>query len=141
MASVQNYQSHRHNPILTSIAYLLGMGALVWFIVAMQRDRSLVPGLILLALAVLVLAQISRTYTTRLQDRIIKLEMLTRCRDLLGPDAARTLARLKKPQIVALRFASDEELPALIERAEKESMSADAIKRAIKTWRPDWDRT
>ena len=45
------------------------------------------------------------------------------------------------PQIVALRFASDAELPGLLERAEREQLTADQIKRAIKNWVPDVDRT
>lgn len=44
-------------------------------------------------------------------------------------------------QLVALRFASDEELPALLERATREAMKPDAIKRVIRTWEPDLDRT
>ena len=141
MASVQNYKSHRHTPVLTGLVWLLALGALTWFLAPSLRDRSLTPGLVLLTLAVIVLGQISRRYIVRLQDRIIRLEMQARCRELIGPDAARALLRLKKSQIVALRFASDEELPALLERAEKESLPSDAIKRTIKTWRPDWDRT
>jgi len=42
---------------------------------------------------------------------------------------------------VALRFASDAELPALLERADREQLSSDQIKKAIKNWVPDWDRT
>jgi hypothetical protein len=45
------------------------------------------------------------------------------------------------PQLVALRFASDQELPALVERADREHLSPDQIKRDIKNWVPDPDRT
>ena len=58
---------------------------------------------------------------------------------LLTPQQQATLARLNKAQLVLLRFASDEELAALAERAEREHPSADQIKRAIKNWTPDWD--
>jgi hypothetical protein len=91
--------------------------------------------------AVVVLLIISRAYTTALQDRIIKLEMRLRFAQLLAPDRQGALVRLSKPQIVALRFASDEELPVLVERAERENLAPDQIKRAIKNWAPDWDRT
>jgi hypothetical protein len=60
---------------------------------------------------------------------------------LLTPAQQLVLARLEKPQIVALRFASDAELPALVERAERDKLSADQIKQAITNWLPDWDRT
>ena len=43
-------------------------------------------------------------------------------------------------QIIGLRFASDGELPALAQRAADESLTPDAIKKGIKTWRPDYDR-
>jgi len=89
----------------------------------------------------LVLLLISRTYTTKLQDRIIKLEMKLRCAEVLSPAQQATLARLATPQIIALRFASDSELPALVERADRDRLTADQIKRAITTWVPDFDRT
>ena len=141
MAAEQNYQSHRHRPVLTLIVWGLALLALVWFVVPALRHWSLVPGLVLLTITVAMLAYVTRGYALRLQDRIIRLEMQTRCRDLLGAERARALTRLTKRQVIALRFASDEELPLLMDRAEKDSLSADEIKRAIKNWRPDWDRT
>ena len=51
------------------------------------------------------------------------------------------LAQLSPKQIVALRFASDDELGELLARAVREQMTPDAIKRAIKQWRPDYLRT
>ena len=98
-------------------------------------------GLFGLVGAIFMLLSISRVYTTALQDRIIKLEMHVRALSVLTPAQQETLARLKKAQLVALRFASDEELALLAERAEREQLSADQIKRAIKNWVPDFDRT
>jgi hypothetical protein len=98
-------------------------------------------GLFGLAAAILTLLLISRSYTTALQDRIIKLEMRLRCASLLTPAQQAVLARLAKPQIVALRFASDGELASLVERADREHLTADQIKRAITNWLPDLDRT
>ena len=91
--------------------------------------------------AILTLQLISRSYTTALQDRIIKLEMRMRCASLLTPQQQAIVARLGKAQQVALRFASDGELGPLAERAEREQMTADQIKRAIASWVPDLDRT
>jgi hypothetical protein len=59
----------------------------------------------------------------------------------LTPAQQAILARLGKPQIVSLRFASDAELAALVEQADRERMTAEQIKRAIKNWVPDFDRT
>ena len=72
---------------------------------------------------------------------IIKLEMRTRCATLMPSAQQAVLGRLAMPQIVALRFASDAELPALLDRADREQLSSDQIKKAIKNWTPDWDRT
>jgi uncharacterized protein DUF6526 len=126
---------------LTVIVWALALFALVWFLVAALWEWSLVPGLVLLTLSVGVLGHISRRYITRLQDRIIRLEMRSRCRELMGPERAAALDKLRSSQVVALRFASDEELPALMDRAAAEALSADQIKRAIKNWRADWYRT
>ena len=51
------------------------------------------------------------------------------------------MAKLSKKQIAALRFASDEELGALLERAARENLAPKDIKASIRTWRPDPHRT
>jgi hypothetical protein len=91
--------------------------------------------------SIFTLLLISRTYTTALQDRIIKLEMQLRCASLLTPQQQAVAARLGKAQLVALRFASDSELWPLAERAERERLTPDQIKRAITNWVADLDRT
>jgi hypothetical protein len=91
--------------------------------------------------AIQVLLSISRIYVTKLQDRIIRLEMKVRCAALLNPAQLATVDRLDKSQMIALRFASDAELPGLVEQADREKLSADQIKRAIRNWVPDFERT
>jgi hypothetical protein len=129
---------------LTGIGFLFVLIALVafalrWFNIGGRAMFA--AGLAALIGAVIVLLLISRDYTTRLQDRIIKLEMRVRCAQFLSAQQQAALMRLSKPQVVALRFASDAELPALLERAEREHLTADQIKRAIKDWVGDFDRT
>jgi hypothetical protein len=51
------------------------------------------------------------------------------------------LGTFTNKQIAALRFASEQELPALVERTARESLKPDDIKRAVKVWVPDQDRT
>ncbi len=139
---MQTYKNHAHRPVLTAVGFVFVMIAAVSFL---QRWRAtgdrLSVGLLALCAAVIVLLQISRRYTTRLQDRIIKLEMRVRTAALLTPDQQRLLTQLNNKQIAALRFASDAELPALLERAAREQLKPDDIKRAVKTWTPDLDRT
>ena len=140
----QTYANHRHNPKMTGIGFLSLLLAIVgfalrWFEIGGRYGMAL--GLAGLSGAVLILLMMSRVYTTKLQDRVIKLEMRVRAMALLSPSQQTVLGRLDKSQIVALRFASDDELPSLVDRASRESLSADDIKRAIKTWVADWDRT
>jgi hypothetical protein len=138
----QSYESHTHRPIPTTIVGVLALTALVLMIGYMffgwqTRDWALLA----VIGAVFVLGGISRLYTVNLQDRIIMLEMKVRCAEVLPAGQDATLAKLSKKQIVALRFASDEELGALLERAARENLSPKDIKASIKTWRADWHRT
>jgi len=140
----QDYATHRHNPRLTGIGFLFLLIAVVgfalrWFAIGGRYTMAL--GLLGLIASILVLLQISRSYTTRLQDRIIRLEMKVRGMTVLTPTQQAILERLSKSQVIALRFASDGELGALVEQADREKLSADQIKRAIKSWVPDFDRT
>src|SRR4051812_24316999 len=142
--AAQNYGNHRHPPKTTGIGFLFLVAGLVgfglrWFSIGGRYTMAL--GVAGLAASILVLLLISRTYTTALQDRIIKLEMRLRAAAVLTPAQQAALLRLSKPQLIALRFASDAELPSLIERAEREQLSANQIKQAITNWVPDWDRT
>ncbi len=73
--------------------------------------------------------------------RIILLEMKVRAAELLTPEQEARLAALTRKQIVALRFASDAELGELVDRAAREQMTPDQIKRAVKQWRADLYRT
>ena len=138
----QSYESHAHHPIPT---YLAGAFTLIAMIAAIGAWLFGWPTLELAVLAVAcasaAFVSISRTYTTRLQDRIIRLEMRVRCRELLSPEVASALEQLTPKQRAALRFASDEELGPLLQRAVAEQLRPGEIKRAIKHWRPDYLRT
>ena len=144
MPPTQTYATHRHNPKMTGVGFFFLLISIVAFVlrwVGIGGRATMALGLLGLMGSVLVLLAISRVYTTKLQDRIIKLEMRVRALTVLTPAQQAVFARLTKPQIVALRFASDAELSALIERADREKLSADQIKQAITNWVPDWDRT
>ncbi len=78
-----------------------------------------------------------RAFALKAQDRAIRAEEQFRHFILTGKPLPGSL-RLR--QIIALRFASDEELPALADRAAKEMLSSKDIKAAIQHWRPDYNR-
>jgi hypothetical protein len=90
-----------------------------------------------MALALFVLAGLARANALRVQDRVIHLEESLRYQRLLPPEAVAAAQSLTLKQIIALRFASDAELPALIQRALSENLEPKAIKQAITNWRAD----
>jgi hypothetical protein len=137
--AVQTYRNHAHRPTQTLVAALFAFIAFVVFGIALVRAPSLInAGLLSLAIAVLALVSISRAYIVRLQDRIIRVEMQRRL-DRLGLDAA--AGRLSMKQLVALRFASDAELPALVARTMTENLAPNQIKQSVTDWQPDLYRT
>jgi uncharacterized protein DUF6526 len=135
----QTYANHRYRPafwLSGSLAASLAFAMMLW---ATTRAVTLANvTLLLLAYAAFTAVYNVRRYALKLQDRIIRLEMQTRLARL-GRDA--DLARLSLRQIIALRFASDAELPALLQRAIDEKMTNDQIKRAVTTWQGDYLRT
>jgi len=142
--TTQSYANHAHRPVATTVGALFLLAsiaafALRWFEIGGRV--SFAVGLLGLIGSIAALLTISRTYTTRLQDRIIRLELRVRGATLLSPEQQRLLHGLTIKQVTALRFASDEELPALLERAARERLAPADIKKAIRTWMPDIDRT
>jgi hypothetical protein len=138
----QSYARHVHRPVPTSVAGAFTLLALA----LLTRDSlfgwpTLRLGVFSLGLAVAMLVWMSRSYIVRLQDRIILLEMKVRGAELLTPEQEAWLAGLSKRQVIALRFASDAELPDLVERAARENLTPDQIKSAVKNWRADHLRT
>ena len=137
----QSFKSHGHRPTETGILWLLSLVALYLIVQQFRGAETRDWAILVLTLAMFLVGWISRLYIVRLQDRIILLEMKVRAAEVLpaGQDAA--LAKLTKQQIIALRFASDDELGALLDRAVRENMKPKEIKAAVKTWRPDHYRT
>ena len=103
----QSYANHGHRPVWTYIAGVFGGAAFVMLAEAWLLGRNTAAlGSVLLAVAVLALVSISRVYTVRLQNRIIRLEMRLRLRDLLPASQHAQIQQLTTPQLVgaALRF-------------------------------------
>jgi hypothetical protein len=96
---------------------------------------------VLLAAALVVLVFCARTFPLAVQDRVIRLEERLRCERLLPADLRPRIGEFSADQLVALRFASDAELPALARKVLDEKLTErKAIKRLIKNWKPDYQR-
>lgn len=96
--------------------------------------------LIVLAVALLTLVLKVRFYSLKLQDRIIRLEERLRLSQVLSEPLRSRIPELTEGQLCALRFASDGEVPKLVERALIEKLKRKDIKTAIQNWRPDYWR-
>ena len=137
----QSYANHAHRPWLTQLASLFWIVAAV-ALVMRSPDRLIVYlGEVGVLATLATLIWITRSYIVRLQDRVILLEMKVRAAEVLPAGEDAKLAHLTKSQIVALRFASDEELSDLLDRVVRDKLSSKEIKMAIRQWKPDLLRT
>jgi predicted lysophospholipase L1 biosynthesis ABC-type transport system permease subunit len=135
----QTYENHVYRARAWTVTWSVALVALLVLMFYAYEEPTYVSfALVALAGTVLSAVSLVRVFALRLQNRIIRLEMQLRLARL-GRD--QDLPRLAMPQIVALRFASDSELPALIDRAIAENLPADAIKRAVRDWQGDYFRT
>ena len=92
----------------------------------------------LTAWALFVLAFLARVFALTVQDRVIRLEMRLRLRELLPADLQARIPEFTRNQLVAMRFAGDRELPALARRVLDERLQdRKAIKLLVQDWQAD----
>ena len=141
MNATQSYASHAHYPRLFFVGFLAWVVALVSFVLMLlgYNTQTVAAGAGLIA--IFPALAMGRAYVTALQDRIIRVEMRARCEKLVPAEQMAAFDKLSLKQIAGLRFASDQELPGLLNRAVAEGLTNDQIKKAVTTWRPDFDRT
>jgi hypothetical protein len=104
------------------------------------RDNFHAFLLIVLAVALLIWLVKTRLYALKVQDRVIRLEERLRLAQILSEPLRSRIPELSEDQLIGLRFASDAEVPNLVERALNEKLSRSEIKKAIQNWRPDYWR-
>ena len=96
---------------------------------------------IIMSLALVVAVLALRSSTIIVQNRIIRLEQRLRLAALLPERLRARVPELSVSHLVGLRFASDVELPPLVERCLSGDLKgAEDVKRAITTWQPDYLR-
>jgi hypothetical protein len=136
----QNFKNHTQIVygyyLFTGVPILVLIGIAISKIFS-EEERSF--GLILLLIGWILLSMLfrSRGFALKAQDRAIRAEESLRYFVLTGKPID---ARITLSQLIALRFASDEEFPSLTQRALEERLTNQQIKQQIKHWRSDWHR-
>ena len=93
---------------------------------------------VLTAAALVVSLFLARIFALKVQDRVIRLEERLRMEHLFPEDLRPRIYEFTPGQCVALRFASDAELPILARKVLTDKITTPkTIKQMIQTWRPD----
>ncbi|MFY9158228.1 DUF6526 family protein [Aquirufa ecclesiirivi] len=137
----QDYESHTryyhlHHFIILPLAFFL----FIWTVELTLEDPVNDWLYLLVGVLFILISFINRIYANRNQDRIIRLEMRLRYFQLTQVPFTEKENLLNIRQIVALRFASDEELLPLIDRAILNNLSSKEIKKSIHNWQGDFLR-
>jgi hypothetical protein len=138
----QFFANHtRFDPSFHFFLLPLGLLAMILSVIHIIHHPSMASTLlVVLAIGFFMIAGKSRGYSLKVQDRVIRLEERLRLA-MLMPEAARSrIGELTESQLIALRFASDAELPALAMRALNEGLTNKQIKSSIQSWRGDYFR-
>lgn len=142
MAKEQSYKNHTQ--VVYGYYLLTGVPILILIALACIRlcqttgsIRDLWLALLLVGWILLTMLFRSRSFALIAQDRAIRAEESLRYYVITGKPVD---PRLTLGQIIALRFASDAELPALASRAVEQGLTNKEIKKEIRTWRADLRR-
>jgi hypothetical protein len=136
----QTYANHaRFVPGFHFVAAFLVLAYLVFTVVQIFRSPSwMTVAAAAAAVALLLVWWYERAFVLAVQDRVIRLEMQLRLQRLLPDDLRSRLGEITKDQFIALRFASDAELPALVRKVlDGRITDRKQIKMAVKDWQAD----
>jgi len=141
--AVQSYKTHaRWLPLFHFFvipALLVNVVVAAWGLIQSPGFWTLWS--VVFAIALLGLGFVSRIQALTVQDRVIRLEMRLKLRQLLPPDLQPRINDLTHRQLVALRFASDEELADLVREVLAGRLaSSKEIKMRVRSWQADWLR-
>lgn len=138
----QDFTNHVVRPnVFGAAALVLAIDVVVRIVQLVRTPGAAAAWAVIVGGALFTLAALLRRNSLLLQDRIIRLESRLRLERVLPADRHADIARLGLGQLISLRFASDAELPALVEEVlAKEIRDRSEIKRKIKDWQADWHR-
>jgi hypothetical protein len=141
-AKPQSFANHgRFDPPFHFFLLPLGLAAIIVSVTVLIRRPGIVSVLgVILAIGFVMIAAKTRSYALKVQDRVIRLEERLRLSLLLPETLKPRIGQLTESQLIALRFATDAELPALAKRALDEGLTSKQIKTSIESWRPDYFR-
>ena len=138
----QSFANHtRFDPAFHFFLLPLGLAAITLSIIRIIRHPGIASTLgVVLAIGFFTIAGKARGYALKVQDRVIRLEERLRLSLLLPETLRGRIGELTESQLIALRFASDSELPGLAKRALDEGLTSKQIKTSIESLRPDYFR-
>jgi hypothetical protein len=142
MPNNQSLQNHaRFDPLVHFFIIPVFFFTSMWRIYVLIREPSLESAwLVVLSFALLMAGFKIRLYSLKVQDRVIRLEERLRLSMILSEPLRSRISDLTAAQLVALRFASDAEVPGLVEKTLASNLPQADIKKEIVTWRPDYFR-
>jgi hypothetical protein len=136
----QNFANHaRFVPPYHYVAFPILLANLIWRVLGLFDGITVDASLnLLVAVALIIVALFARLFALGAQDRVIRLEMRLRLRELLPEDLQGRINDFTPTQMVGLRFASDAELPDLARKVLDENITkATPIKEMVTNWQPD----
>jgi hypothetical protein len=139
MSETQNLKNHaRFDPAYHFLLFAVYLLNLIYAGFHLYRQPSLSSGwyLFVSLLAVVPLLKL-RTYPLKVQDRVIRLEERLRLQTLAPQEWRTQLHRLNEDQLIAIRFAADDEVVELATQALEQNLTRKQIKERIRNWRPD----
>jgi Family of unknown function (DUF6526) len=136
----QNFKNHaKVVPAYHFVALPILVLNFVWTLkvaIKVQSFGSIVAFLVSVALIIMFFC--ARRFALAVQDRVIRVEMQLRLQHVLPTDLQPSIPALNVSQLVALRFASDAELPGLVRKVLGDKIEdRKAIKQMIQNWQPD----
>ena len=138
--ATQDYKSHtRFDPVFHFFLAPGGMLFLIYCIRQARQEADWYEAAACLGLGIwlMVFLVTMRLYSMKVQDRVIRLEERTRLKELLPETLKARIPELTIDQLIGLRFASDAELPSLVEKALAGNWNRKQIKEAVQNWRAD----
>lgn len=137
---VQTLKNHaKFVPVYHFVAFPLIVVNLIWAwyrLYQLQTVDSLIAALT--AAALVIVFFFARIFALRVQDRLIRLEMRLRLREVLPPGLHPRITDFTPSQLVAMRFASDAELPDLAVAVLRDHIhDKKVIKQMVKDWTAD----